>query len=91
MRKLILAQACPCTDYGDDSKIVQQHPEVIKLVSYSTQLRTKIIMLLKVKMLTNVGILTFISTINTRSERLKFFICRYFSVYEQLKFCAQLS
>ena len=35
-----------------------------------------------------------ISMINTTSERLKarhFFICRYFSLYEQLKFRAQLS
>ena len=41
-----------------------------------------------------VGILTFISMINTTSERLKarnFFICQYFSFYEQLKFHAQLS
>ena len=40
------------------------------------------------------GILTFISMINTTSERLKaknFFICRYFSFYEQFKYCAQLS
>ena len=39
------------------------------------------------------GILTFISIINATSERLKainFFICRYFSFYEQLKFHAQL-
>ena len=44
-------------------------------------------------MLTIVGILTFISMINT-TERLKagnFFISRYFSFYEQLKFRAQLS
>ena len=43
---------------------------------------------------TIVGILKFISMINTISERLKarnLFICRYFSFYEQLKFCAQLS
>ena len=36
-----------------------------------------------------VGILTFTSMINTTSERLKarnYFICRYFSFYEQLKF-----
>ena len=68
--------------------------EVIKLFSYSTQLRTKLIMLINVKMPTIVGILTFISMINTTSERLKarnFFICRYFSFYEQLKFRAQLS
>ena len=41
-----------------------------------------------------VGILVFISMINTASERLKaryFFICGYFSLYEQLKFDAQLS
>ena len=32
--------------------------------------------------------------INTTSERLRarnFFVCRYFSFYEQLKVCAQLS
>ena len=43
---------------------------------------------------TIVGILTFISMINTTSERFKardFFICLYFSFYEQLKFRAQLS
>ena len=42
---------------------------------------------------TIVYILTFISMINT-SEKLKarnFFICQYFSLYEQLKFPAQLS
>ena len=69
-------------------------PEVIKLFAYSTQLSTKFILLINVKMPTIVGILTFISMINTSSERLKarnFFICQYFSVYEQLKFHAQLS
>ena len=43
---------------------------------------------------TIIGILTFISMINTTTERLKqrcFFICRYFSFCEQLKFRAQLS
>ena len=57
----------------------------------------KFILLINVKMPTfvgiNVGILTFISMINT-SERLiasNFFICLYFSLYEQLKFRAQLS
>ena len=47
-----------------------------------------------VKMPTIVGILTFISMINTTSEILKarnFFICRYCSFYEKLKFRAQLS
>ena len=41
-----------------------------------------------------VGILIFISMINTTAEGLKarnFFICRYFSFYEQLKFSTQLS
>ena len=45
-----------------------------------------------VKMPTTVGILTFISMVNTTTERLKarnFFICWYFSFYEQLKFHAQ--
>ena len=69
-------------------------PEVIKLFSCSVQLSTIFILLINVKMPAIVGILIFISMINTTSERLKarnFFICRYFSFYEQLKFCAQLS
>ena len=69
-------------------------PEIIKPFSCSTELSTKFILLINVKMPTIVGILTFISMINTTSERLKsrfFFICRYISFYEQLKFCAQLS
>ena len=69
-------------------------PEVIKLFSCSTQLSTEFILLINVKMPTIVGILTFISMINTTSERLiarKFFICPYFSFDEQLKFRAQLS
>ena len=43
---------------------------------------------------TIVGILTFISLINTTYERLtarNLLICRYFNFYEQLKFRAQLS
>ena len=44
--------------------------EVIKLFSCSTQLYTKFILLINVKMPTIVGILTFISMINTTSERL---------------------
>ena len=54
----------------------------------------EIIVLLNVKMPIIVGILISISMINTTSERLKarnFFICQYFSFYEQLKFRAQLS
>ena len=69
-------------------------PKVIKLFLYSTQLSMKLILLINVKMPTIVGILTFISMINTTYERLKarnFFISRYFIFYEQLKFSAQLS
>ena len=69
-------------------------PEVIKLFSYSTQLSTKFILLINVKLPTSIGILTFISMVNTRSERLKaryFFICQYFSFNEQLNFSTQLS
>ena len=69
-------------------------PKAIKLFPCSTQLSTKFILLINVKMPTIVGILTFTSMINTTSARLttrNFFICRYFSFYEQLKFLAQLS
>ena len=45
--------------------------EVIKLFPCSTQLSTKFILLINVKMPTIVGILTFISMINTTSDRLK--------------------
>ena len=51
-------------------------------------------MLIIVKMPTIVGILTFISMINKKSECLKArkaFIFQYFSLYEQLKFRTQLS
>ena len=64
--------------------------KVIKLLSYSTQLSTKFILLINVKMSAAVDIFTFISMI----ERLKarnFFIYRDFSFYEQFKFHAQLS
>ena len=57
-------------------------PRGYKTFSCSTQLSMKFILLLNVKMPTIVGILTFISKINTISEWLKarnFFICRYFS------------
>ena len=46
-------------------------PEVMKLFSCSTQLSTKFILLINVKMPTIVGILTFISMINISSEILK--------------------
>ena len=49
-------------------KLLWPGPEVIKLFPYSTQLRTKLIMLINVKMPTFVGILTFISIINTTGE-----------------------
>ena len=45
--------------------------EVIKLFPCSTQLSTKFILLINVKMPTIVGILTFFSMINTTSESLK--------------------
>ena len=73
---------------------IRPGPVVIKLFSYSTQLSTKFILLINIKMPTIVGILTFISMINKTAERLKarnFFLCWYFSFYEQLKFHAQLS
>ena len=69
-------------------------PEVIKLCSCSTQLSTNFILLINVKMPTIVGILKFISMINTKSEGLKarnFFTFRYFCFYEQLKCYALLS
>ena len=60
--------------------LIARKSKVIKLLSCSTQLSTKFILLITVKMPTIVGILTFISMINTTSERLKtrhFYICRY--------------
>ena len=65
----------------------------MKLFSCSTQLSRNFILLINVKMPTIVGILTFVSMINTTSDRLKarnIFICRYFSFHEQLKFHAKL-
>ena len=55
-------------------------PVVKKLFPCSTQLSTKFILLINVKMPTTVGNLTFISMINTTSERFnarKFCIFRY--------------
>ena len=54
----------------------------------------KFILLVNVKMPTAVGILTFISLINTTSDSLKaskLLICQHFSFYEQLEFHAELS
>ena len=60
----------------------------------STQLSMKFIMLINVKMPTIVGILIFISMINTTSEHLKarkVFIFKHVRFYEHLRFHAQLS
>ena len=46
-------------------------PEVMKLFPCSTQLSTKFILLINVKMPTIVGILTFMSRINTINRDLK--------------------
>ena len=101
-----LTRLSGCTDSSEPSLLVcaistkisyeavpYSGPEVIKLFPSSTQLSKKFILLINVKMPTIVGILTFISMINTTVEGLKrnFFICRHFSSYEQLKFSAQLS
>ena len=67
---------------------------VIKLFPYPTQLSTKFILLINVKMPTIVGIFTFISRLNKTSESSKerqIIIFRHFSFYQQLKFRAQLS
>ena len=59
--------------------MVRPGTEIIKLFSCSAQLSTKFILLINVKMPTIVGILVFISIINTTSMRLKarnVFICR---------------
>ena len=50
---------------------VRPGPQVVKLFSCPTQLSTKFILLINVKMPTIVGILTYISMIITTSERLK--------------------
>ena len=56
-------------------------PEVLKLFSCSTQLSKKFILLINVKMPTIVGILTFISMINTTFERLNVKTLLYLSVF----------
>ena len=61
---LIVPALCPNAASG---------PRVIKPFSYSTQLSTKFILLINVKMATIVGILTFISMkhVNTPFERIQ--------------------
>ena len=74
--------------------LITSGPEVIKLFSCSAQLRLKFILLINVKMPTIVGILTFISRINYQILRYEPEFSTnfdYFSIYEQLKFHAQLS
>ena len=83
--------------YKNDPQNVQ--PKTIgnqgyKKCSCSFQLRMTFILLINVKMPTIVGILTFISRVNTTSESFKarkIFIFLYFSFYKQLKFHALLS
>ena len=53
------------------TKKTKIRPRGYELFSCSTQLSTKFILLINVKMPTIVGILTFISKINTASEKLK--------------------
>ena len=69
-------------------------PEVINISSCSAELSTQISMLINVKMPAIVGILTFISMINTTSESLKarkVIIFQHFNFCDRLKFNAQLS
>ena len=68
--KHMFNQYKPGVLFAEHRQTVQTRPEVIKLFSCSTQLSTKFILLINVKMPTFVGILTFISMINTTSERL---------------------
>ena len=69
-------------------------PKIIKPFSFSAELSMKFIMLINVKMPTIVVIFTFISMINTISEKLKarkVFILQHFRFFKQLKIHAQLS
>ena len=74
----------------DASACCASGPKVIKLVSCSSQLRLKFILLINVKMPTIVGILTFITSFG--GLNLKFqFIWTISSFYELFKIYAQLS
>ena len=80
---------------GDNNRIMEETSLLqmtwtrgYKTSSCSTQLSTKFIRLINVKMPTAVGILTFMSRINTTSEILKAKQNQYFqhfSFYDQLK------
>ena len=72
---------------------VKPGPEVVKLFSCSAQLSLKFILLIIIIMPIIVGILTFMSTINYQFLRFEPEFSTnfdYFSIYEQLKFRAQL-
>ena len=65
-------RCAPSVDWTSlDIDLARSGPEVIKLFSCLTQMSIKLILLINVKMPTIVGILTFISMINTTSERLE--------------------
>ena len=80
--------------FSRDSYILRIRPRGYKTVSCSTQLITKLILLINVKIPTIVGILTFIIMINTISDRLKArtsLVVGILEFYQQFKFRAQLS
>ena len=68
--------------------------KVVKQFSCSTHLSMKFILPINVKMPTIVGILSFISRINTTSDGSKtrnIYISQIFSFYEELKFYAHFT
>ena len=97
MRPIAQMVVCWSHDYNVVCRFKSHHwpgSEVIELFPCSTQSSTKFILLINVKMPTIVGILTFMSTINTTFERLKsrnFFIYRYFIFCEEIPCSVQLS
>ena len=80
-----------CSRYGHCRK--QTWPRGYNTFLCSTQLNMKFILFINVKMPTIIGILTFVSRINTISDSFitrKELICQHFSCYEKLKFHSQL-
>ena len=75
--KLDVCSYCLLIDIANNK---EPGPKVIKLFPCSTQLSMKFILLINVKMPTIVGILTFISRINTTSESLKARKSAFFSI-----------
>ena len=61
--------------------ILSSGPEVIKLFLCPTQLSTKFILLINVKMPTVVGIFSMINTISKRLEARNSFICQYLCIF----------